>query len=63
MLSSDGKNNDNDTTSKVSLFANELSIKVYKLMTTLGSQNKLFWLAIHNRKGYKSKYEVMLKEF
>ena len=53
---------DNDCTSQVSLSTNELAVEINTLNATLLNQDKLLKCIAHNKKGYKDKLEVTLKE-
>lgn len=58
MVGVSDKNNDDDSTSKVSLSANDLTIEVDELMTALASHDKLIWLMTRGRKEYKCEYKI-----
>jgi hypothetical protein len=61
MVGVSDKDNDDDSTSKVSLSANDLTIEVDELMTALASHNKLIWLTTRERKEYKFEYKITLR--
>jgi hypothetical protein len=58
----DGKDHNDDSTSKVSYSADDLAVEVEELMTALASQDKLLRLVARERKDFKSKYESMFRE-
>jgi hypothetical protein len=62
IIGSDDKDNDDNSTSEVSVSAIDLVAEVDELTVALAIQDKSLRLAAHERKEYKCKYETTLRE-
>ena len=62
VVSGDGKAHGDDSESEVCLFADELFVEKEKLSVALISQDKLLKRAAHERREFKDKLEITLKE-
>jgi hypothetical protein len=62
VVGGDNKDIGEDSTSEIWHSIDDLAAQVEKLTATLASQDKLLRLVARERKYYKSKYKIMLRE-